>query len=171
MFFNLSKCWHRFKFMRLYQSSGPQPAKNFGGEDTFGNDYDVIDVQSTIIRLFCNDQLANIGEGIFFIVGGHGLPQGGKKWAFAPPANWHTNQIGYVWKTWSRQFNSDINGINSCNDSLFSGMALTLHKSQLHCFGITPWWVAYGSVMSAHLPAEADCETWERIALLLDFIV
>ena len=46
---------------------------------------------------------------------------------------------------------------------------LTLHKSQLHCFGITPWWTAYGSLMSAHLPAEAGCETWERIVQLLDF--
>jgi len=46
----------------------------------------------------------------------------------------------------------------------------TLHKSQLHCFGVMPWWAAYGSLMPAHLPAEVGCETWERIVLLLAFI-
>ena len=93
---------------------------------------------------------------------------GGAKWAFSPAANRLTNQICH--KTWSQQFNSDTNWNNSCNNILFTGMRLTLHKRQLHCFGITPWWAAYGSLMSAHLPAEADCETWERIVLLLDFI-
>jgi len=171
VFFNLSKCWHRFKFMRLYQSSGPQLAKNFGGGRHFWQRLwrhrCAVNHHSTFLQWSaCQHWWRNL-----FHSGRPWASAGGKKWAFAPPANWHTNQIGYVWKTWSRQFNSDINGINSCNDSLFSGMALTLHKSQLHCFGITPWWVAYGSVMSAHLPAEADCETWERIALLLDFIV
>jgi len=29
-----------------------------------------------------------------------------------------------------------INRFNSCNNNLFTGMALTLHKSQLHCFGV-----------------------------------
>ena len=48
-----------------------------GGKVTFGNDYDVIDVQSTVMRLFCYDQLAKIGGGNFFILGGHGRPQGG----------------------------------------------------------------------------------------------
>jgi len=42
------------------------------GKVTFGNDYDVIDVQSTMMRLLCYDQLTNIGGGTFFIVGGHG---------------------------------------------------------------------------------------------------
>jgi len=30
-----------------------------GAEVTFGNDYDVIDVQSTMMRPFCYDQLTN----------------------------------------------------------------------------------------------------------------
>jgi len=30
-----------------------------GTEVTFGNDYDVIDVQSTMMRPFCYDQLTN----------------------------------------------------------------------------------------------------------------
>jgi len=73
--------------------SGAQLAKIFwGGKVTFGNDYDAIDVQSTMMRLFCYGQLTNIGGGTFFIVGGHGCPQEGTKWAFASPANWHTNQ-------------------------------------------------------------------------------
>ena len=60
---------------------------------TFGNDYDVIDVQSTMMRLFCYDQLTNIGGGTFYIAGGPWASEGGTKWAFPPPANWHTNQI------------------------------------------------------------------------------
>ena len=66
-----------------------------GGKVTFGNDYDVIDVQSTMMRLFCYDQLTNIGGGTFFIVGAMGVHRGGTKWAFPPPANWITNQIYY----------------------------------------------------------------------------
>jgi len=47
--------------------SGPQPAKNFGGaEVTFGNDDDVIDMQSTVMRPFCCDQLSNSGGESFF---------------------------------------------------------------------------------------------------------
>jgi len=41
-----------------YHRAGPQPAKNFrGAEVTFGNYYDAIDVQSTMMRPFCYDQL------------------------------------------------------------------------------------------------------------------
>ena len=47
-------------------------------EVIFGNDYDVIYVQSTTTRLFCYDQLTNSCEGTFFIVGAHGRPQGAK---------------------------------------------------------------------------------------------
>jgi len=53
-------------------------------KDTFGNDYDVIDVQSTMMRLFCYDQLTNIGGGTFFIVGSHGRPQGGQNGHLLP---------------------------------------------------------------------------------------
>jgi len=48
-----------------------------GGKVSFGNYYDVIDVQSTMMRLFCYEQLTSIGGRTFFIVGGHGRPQGG----------------------------------------------------------------------------------------------
>jgi len=48
-----------------------------GGKVTFGNDYDVIDVQSTMMRLCCYEQHTNIGGGTFFIVGGHERLQGG----------------------------------------------------------------------------------------------
>ena len=34
------------------------------------------------------------------------------------------------------------NWFNSCNDSLFAGMTLALHKSQLHCSGVMQWWAA-----------------------------
>jgi len=30
--------------------------------------------------------------------------------------------------------------LNSCNDSSFAGMMLTLHKSQVHCSGVMQWW-------------------------------
>jgi len=62
-----------------------------------------------------------------------GVRRGGAKWTFAPPGNWDykakisgkreiRNLILIIW-------------VNSCNDSLFADMALTLHKSQVHCFG------------------------------------
>jgi len=47
--------------------SGTQPAKKLGvAEVTFGNDDDVIDMQSTMMRLFCCDQLAISGGENFF---------------------------------------------------------------------------------------------------------
>jgi len=48
---------------------------------------------------------------------GHGRPQGGKN-EHSPPGNW----------------------FNSCHDSLFTGMTLTLHTNQLHCSGVMQWW-------------------------------
>ena len=62
----------------------------------------------------------------------------------------------YVQKTWSEQFNSDINWINSCNDSLFSGMKHTAQEPNSVLAGIVPWWAAYSSLMSA--PLAADCK-------------
>jgi len=59
--------------------------------------------------------------------------------------------------------------VNSCNDSLFADMTLTLHKSQVRCFGNVQLW-ALQFTNSASLPAEAGCETRERIALLLTFV-
>jgi len=58
---------------------------------------------------------------------------------------------------------------DSCNDSFFAGMKLTLHKSQVHSCRVMQWW-ACSSLMSPPLPAEAGCESGERIVLLLVFI-
>jgi len=92
--------FHCTKLTSSVRAQGRNQRKIFwGGKATFGNEYDVIDVQSTMMRLFCYDHLTNIGGGTVFIVGEPWAPAGRTKWAFAPPANWHTNQMGYVWKT------------------------------------------------------------------------
>jgi len=44
-------------------------------------------------------------------------------------------------------------------------MKLTLHKSQVHSYGVMQWW-ACSSLMSPPLPAEAGCESRERIVVL-----
>jgi len=59
-----------------------------------------------------------------------------------------------------------ISWVNSCNDSLFVNMTLTLHKSQVHCFGN----LSLQFTKSASLPAEAGCETGEQIVLPLAFV-
>jgi len=48
-------------------------------------------------------------------------------------------------------------------------MKYTLHKSQVHSYGVMQWW-AYSSLMSPTLPAEVGCESRERIFPLLVFI-
>jgi len=53
--------------------TGPKPTKNFwGAEVTFGNDYVVIDVQSTVMRPFCHDHVTNSGGELFSKRGGGG---------------------------------------------------------------------------------------------------
>ena len=59
-----------------------------------------------------------------------------------------------------------INWFDSCNDSFFAGMKLTLHKSQFHSYSVMQWW-ACSLLMSPPLSAEAGCESGERIVLLL----
>ena len=96
----VAKCVHpntvvkikKQKFFCTFLARAATSKKFAGGEVTFGNDYDVIDVQSTMMRLFCYDKLTNIGGGAFFIVGDMGVRRGAK-WAFPPAANWFTNQI------------------------------------------------------------------------------
>jgi len=51
----------------------------------------------------------------------------------------------------------------------FSGMKLTLDKSQVHSYSVMQW-RACNSLKSLSWPAEAGCESRERIVLLLDFI-
>jgi len=61
------------------------------------------------------------------------------------------------------------NWFNSCIDSLFADMTLTLHKSQAHHSGFMQGW-ACNSLMSAIFPAEVGCETGKRIVLPLVFL-
>jgi len=70
--------------------------------------------------------------GNFFIVGAIGVRRGN---GICLPGNWDTNQMSRF---------------NSCNDSLFSGMTLTLHKSQIYCSGIMTIWA-----VKSHSPAIA----------------
>jgi len=63
-----------------------------------------------------------------------------------------------------------INWFDSCNDTFFGGVNLTLHKSQVHSYSVMQWW-ACSSLMSPPLPAEVGCESRERIVLLLVLIV
>jgi len=60
------------------------------------------------------------------------------------------------------------NWFDSCNDSIFAGMKLTLHKNQVHSYSVMQWW-AYSSLMSPPLFAEVGCESREQIVLLLVF--
>ena len=62
-----------------------------------------------------------------------------------------------------------INWFDSCNDSFFASMKLTLHKSQVHSYSVMQWWTC-SSLMSPPLLAEVGCESHERIVLLLVFI-
>ena len=61
-------------------------------------------------------------------------------------------------KPWSHQLKSDW--FNSCNDTLFAGMTLTLRKRQVHCSGVMYWW-ACSLLTSAPLHAETCCETFD----------
>jgi len=47
---------------------------------------------------------------------------------------------------------------NSCNNTLFTRMTLTLHKSQLHCSCVMQRW-ACSSLMSTFSSADSRCET------------
>jgi len=62
-----------------------------------------------------------------------------------------------------------INWFDSCNDSFFAVVKLTLHKSQVHSCSVMQWW-ACSSLVCLPLPAEVGCECRERIVRLLVFI-
>jgi len=49
-----------------------------------GNDYDLIDVQSTMMRLFCYDQLTNVGGGTFHSGLAMGIRRGGQNGHLLP---------------------------------------------------------------------------------------
>ena len=71
---------------------------------------------------------------------------GGQNWHLSSPTNWdkETNMSR------KREISSliPIKWFNSCNDSLFANMTLTLHKSQVYFSGVMECW-ACSSPMSA----------------------
>jgi len=96
---------------------------------------------------------------------GMGVRNKGAKRSFAPLLEIGTKNQNFVANLKSgAQFR--LKWFNSCIDSLFSGMTLTVHKKQVHCPGVVQWWVC-SSLMSAALPVcgdklrnlRADCST------------
>jgi len=63
---------------------------------------------------------------------GHGRPQGGKT-GISPPGN--SDQEAKISRKREINILIRIVCVNSCNDSLFTDMALALPKSQVHCLG------------------------------------
>ena len=65
---------------------------------------------------------------------GHGMQNG-----YFPPS-----KLGLRTKYFSKHLKSassiPINWFDSCNDSFFDGMKLTLHKSQVHSYSVMQWW-------------------------------
>jgi len=55
---------------------------------------------------------------------------GGGKTGICPSLEVRTKNQNFL-ETWGQQFNSGC--LNSCKDSLYAGMTLTLQKSQAHC--------------------------------------
>jgi len=84
-----------------------------------------------------------------------------------PPGIWIRNKI-FLEKP-EVGISIPIKWFDSCNDSFFAGMKLTLHKSQVHSYSVMQWW-ACNSLMFPPLPADAGCESRERIVLLLFLI-
>ena len=62
---------------------------------------------------------------------------GGER-AFAPFGNW--NKESKFYKKPDISSSIPFNWLNYCNDSLFAGMTLTLHKIQVLCSGVIQWW-------------------------------
>jgi len=63
-----------------------------------------------------------------------GRPQGGETGIFPAPGNW--DKEIKIFRKSEAGILIPINRFNSCNETLFTGMALTLHKRQLHCSGV-----------------------------------
>jgi len=76
------------------------------------------------------------------------------------------NQI-YLEKNWSRHLHSDYL-IWFLQWQFFCRYETHTAQSQVHCYNVMRWW-ACSSLMTP-LPAEASCESRERIVLLLVFI-
>ena len=79
----------------------------------------------------------------------HGRPRGGTKRAFPP------------WKMGLRTNKPEVSSLiatnlfNSCNDSVVTGMTLTLHTSQVHCYVSCS---DKSLFVSALFPAKVGCE-------------
>jgi len=63
------------------------------------------------------------------------------QWAFAGGANWpfgprKLDQEPKIFRKSAVSILIPINLFNSCNKIIITGMALTLHKSQIHCTGV-----------------------------------
>ena len=76
-----------------------------------------------------------------------------------PPGNCFQEQK--FAKTRSQQLDSNY-WFNTCNDSLLTGLTITLHKNQVHCSGVMQWWV-WSSPMSAALPPEQGAKLASRL--------
>ena len=98
----------------------------------------------------------------------HGHPQGGGQNGHLPPP-WKFELRTKISKKTEVRILIPITSFNSCIDSLFAIMTLTLQNSQVHYSGFMQWWIC-SSFMSARFPAEASCETSKRIVLSLVFI-
>jgi len=93
---------------------------------------------------------------------------GEAKRAFAPSLEiWIKNQI--FLETPEVGILILINRFDSCNESFFACMKLTLHKSQVHSYRV----ISVMSLQFTHfppLPAEVRCKSHEQVVLLLVFI-
>jgi len=72
----------------------------------------------------------------------------GDKTGTSPPENWESETKIYK-KSEDRSL-IPITWFNSCNDSVFAGMTITLRKNQIHYCGVMQRW-ACSSLMSAAL--------------------
>jgi len=96
----------------------------------------------------------------------HGCPQRRQNEFLPTHTPWKLGlRTKKCWKIWSQYLDSDR--FHSCDNTLFVGMALTLHKSQLHCSGVMQRW-ACGSLMSTP-PADSRYETCDAGALFYCF--
>jgi len=88
------------------------------------------------------------------IISDRGRPQGGN--GHFPPWDW--NEAPRLSRKHEVSSSIPINWLNFWNATVFFGMTLTLHNSQVHCSGIMQWWACNSLVFT---PLRG--QTWERI--------
>jgi len=79
----------------------------------------------------------------------------GRKRAFPP---WDRNLPPRFSRKHEVSSSVPINWLHFCNATVFSGMTLTLHNSQVHCSGVMQWWACSSLVFT---PLRG--QTWKRI--------